>query len=112
MTLNHPMMVERYPNFKEEVGGSIPGREISSPPYEKLARSLDCLLCFDARMSAFYLLQKKKERKRKPKKKNSNQLFLKLNQSICNQPPSSLNFPFHRAPTTVGATRERRFDRH
>jgi len=24
------MMVERYPNFKEEVGGSNPGYEISS----------------------------------------------------------------------------------
>jgi hypothetical protein len=24
-------MVERYPNLKEEVGGSIPGCEISSP---------------------------------------------------------------------------------
>ena len=30
MTLNCWMMVERYPNLKEEVGGSIPGREISS----------------------------------------------------------------------------------
>ena len=29
-TLNYWMMVERYPNFKEEVGGSIPGCEISS----------------------------------------------------------------------------------
>ena len=30
MTLNYWMMVERYPNLKEEVGGSIPGCEISS----------------------------------------------------------------------------------
>jgi hypothetical protein len=30
MTLNYRMMVERYPNFKDEVGGSIPGCEISS----------------------------------------------------------------------------------
>jgi hypothetical protein len=29
MTLNYWMMVERYPNLKEEVGGSIPGWEIS-----------------------------------------------------------------------------------
>ena len=29
-TLNYWMMVARYPNLKEEVGGSIPGREISS----------------------------------------------------------------------------------
>jgi hypothetical protein len=30
MTLNYWMIVERYPNLKEEVGGSIPGCEISS----------------------------------------------------------------------------------
>ena len=29
-TLNYWVMVERYPNLKEEVGGSIPGCEISS----------------------------------------------------------------------------------
>jgi hypothetical protein len=30
MTLNFRMMLERYPNLKEEVGGSNPGSEISS----------------------------------------------------------------------------------
>ena len=30
MALNYWMMVERYPNLKEEVGGSFPGSEISS----------------------------------------------------------------------------------
>jgi hypothetical protein len=30
MTLNYEMMVERYPNLKEEVGGSNPDCEISS----------------------------------------------------------------------------------
>ena len=30
MTLNYWMMVERYPNLKEELGGSILGCEISS----------------------------------------------------------------------------------
>ena len=30
MTPNYWMMAERYPNRKEEVGGSIPGCEISS----------------------------------------------------------------------------------
>ena len=30
MTLNYWIMVERYPNLKEEVGGSIPVCEISS----------------------------------------------------------------------------------
>jgi hypothetical protein len=38
-TLNYWMMVERYPNLKEEVGGLIPNCEISSLPYGKLARS-------------------------------------------------------------------------
>ena len=28
MTLTYWMMVERYPNLKEEVGGSIPNSEI------------------------------------------------------------------------------------
>ena len=32
------MMVERYPNLKEEVGGSIPSYEISSLHEGKLAR--------------------------------------------------------------------------
>jgi hypothetical protein len=35
--LNYQMMVERYPNLKEEVGVSIPGCEISSLPAGKLA---------------------------------------------------------------------------
>jgi hypothetical protein len=37
-TLNYQMMVERYPNLKEEVGGSDPGFEISSLADGKLAR--------------------------------------------------------------------------
>ena len=38
MTLNYWMMVKRYPNLKEKVGGSIPGCEISSLPDGKLAK--------------------------------------------------------------------------
>jgi hypothetical protein len=38
MTLNYQMMVERYPNLKEEVGGSILDCEISSLLDEKFAR--------------------------------------------------------------------------
>jgi hypothetical protein len=38
MTLNYWMMVERYPKLKEEVGGSIPGRRISSPLDKILTR--------------------------------------------------------------------------
>ena len=41
MTLNHRMTVERYPNFKEEVGGSIPGCGISSLLDKNLA--MPCL---------------------------------------------------------------------
>jgi hypothetical protein len=37
-TLNYRMMVEGYPNLKEEVGGSNPGCEISSLPDGSLAR--------------------------------------------------------------------------
>jgi hypothetical protein len=36
--LNYMMMVERYQNLKEKVGGSNPGCEISSLPGGKLAR--------------------------------------------------------------------------
>ena len=38
MTLNYRVMVEGYPNLKEEVGGSNPGCEISSLLDGKLAR--------------------------------------------------------------------------
>ena len=38
MTLNYCMMVERYPILEEEVGGSIPGCEISSQLDKELAR--------------------------------------------------------------------------
>jgi hypothetical protein len=38
MTLNYRMMVERYPNLKEGVGGSIPGCEISSLLDRKISR--------------------------------------------------------------------------
>jgi hypothetical protein len=38
MTLNSQMMVEKYPNLKEEVGGSIPDCEISSLYDGKVAK--------------------------------------------------------------------------
>ena len=38
MTLNYRVMVEGYPNLKEEVGGLNPGCEISSLLDGKLAR--------------------------------------------------------------------------
>ena len=55
-TLNYWMMVERYPNLKEEVGGSIPGCEISSLLDRTLSLVVvNCLLCFSIGMSSFCL---------------------------------------------------------
>jgi hypothetical protein len=64
MTLNHWMMVERYPNLKEEVGGSIPRCEISSLLDGKTCQVINCLLCFGASMSGFCLKKKKKEKEK------------------------------------------------
>jgi hypothetical protein len=55
MTLNYWMMMERCPNLKEEVGGSIPDYEISSPLDIKTCQMVNCLMCFGASMLAFYL---------------------------------------------------------
>ena len=47
-TLNYWMMVERFPNLKEDVGGSMPGSEISSLLHRKLARwsTASCVLAW------------------------------------------------------------------
>ena len=47
------MMVEMYPNLKEEVGGSIPGCEISSLLDIRLARwsTASCALTLACRLS-------------------------------------------------------------
>ena len=58
MTLNYWMMVERYPNLKDEVGGSIPGCEISSLLDKKTCQVVNCLLCFGVGMSTIYLTNK------------------------------------------------------
>jgi hypothetical protein len=47
------MMVERYPNLKEEVGGSILGCEISSLLDRKTCQMVNCLLFFDVSMLTF-----------------------------------------------------------
>ena len=61
------MMVDRYPNLKEKVGGSIPSYE---PLYlTKSCQVLNCLLCFDTDLSSFYLKWKVKRENRKKKKK-------------------------------------------
>ena len=55
MTLNYWVMVERYPNLKEEVGGSILGCEISSLLDRITCQVVDCTLCFGVGLSAFSL---------------------------------------------------------
>ena len=59
-TLDYRMMVERYPNLKEEVGGSIPRCEISSLLDGKLAEwsTTSCALTLSYRPS----VSKKKEK--------------------------------------------------
>jgi hypothetical protein len=54
-TLNYWMMVDKYPNFKKEVGNLIPGCETSSLLDEKLVRWVNCLLYFGVCMSTFCL---------------------------------------------------------
>ena len=48
-------MVERYPNLKEEVVGSIPDHEISSLLDRETCQVVNCHLCFGVGMSAFCL---------------------------------------------------------
>ena len=62
-TLKCWMMVDRYPNLKEEVGGSIPGCKISSLLDGKLAMwsSTSCALALACRPSGS---------KKKPNHKN------------------------------------------
>ena len=42
--MNYRVMVERYPNLKEEVGSSVPNCEISSLLGERLARASCALM--------------------------------------------------------------------
>ena len=63
-TLNYRMMLERYPNLKEKVGGSIPNCEISSLPYGKLATwsTASCALALACQLSvSIKILPKKKK---------------------------------------------------
>jgi hypothetical protein len=55
MTLNYWMMVERYANLKEEVGGSNPGCEISSLLDRTLAKwsTISCALTLACRPSIY-----------------------------------------------------------
>ena len=68
-TLNYWMLVERYPNLKEEVGGSIPGCEISSLLDKKLVRwsIVSCAL------AAVRLPKNKKRKKKKEEEEEADQ---------------------------------------
>ena len=56
------MTVERYPNLKEGVSGSIPNYEISSL-LNKTYQVVNCLVYFGTNMLAFYLKKEKKKKK-------------------------------------------------
>src|ERR1700737_1792034 len=60
--MTYRLMVEGYPNLKEEVGGSNPGCEISSLFDGKTCQVVNCLLCFGAGLSAFCLKIKNKNK--------------------------------------------------
>jgi hypothetical protein len=55
------MMVERYPNLKEEVGGSIPDCEIPELLDKETCKVVNCLMCFGVGLSAFYLKNQKEK---------------------------------------------------
>ena len=58
-------MVERYPNLKEEVGGSIPNSEISSLLDKKLARWSTASYALALACRPFVSKKKKKKKKEK-----------------------------------------------
>ena len=58
-TLNYCMMVERYPNLKEEVSGSIFDCKISSLLDINTCEVVNCLMCFGVGLLAFYLKKEK-----------------------------------------------------
>ena len=64
-TLNYWTMVERYPNLKEEGGGSIPNYEISSLLDIKLVRWSIASCALGISMLAFCLKRKKEKEKKK-----------------------------------------------
>lgn len=58
MTLNYRMMVESYPNLKEEIGDWIPGCEFSSLRDGKTCQVVNCFACFGVGLSTFWLQKK------------------------------------------------------
>ena len=75
-TLNYWMMVERCPNLKEEVGGSIPGCEISSLLDQKKLARRSIASCALALACGPSVSQRKKRKKIK-----------KIKNWICGLPP-------------------------
>ena len=69
-TLNYWMMVERYPNLKEEVGSSFPGCETSSLLAKIFARwsTASCALTLTCQPS---VSKRKRGKKEEKKKKNA-----------------------------------------
>ena len=53
--------MERYPNLKEEVGGSIPNCEISSLLDKIFCQVVNYLMCFDTGLLAFGIKKKQKK---------------------------------------------------
>ena len=52
MTLNYRMMVERYPNLKEKIGGPNPGLWNLLSTWRKTYQVINCFLCFNAGLPA------------------------------------------------------------
>jgi hypothetical protein len=65
------MMLERYPNLKKEVGGSIPGCEISSLLEGKLAKWLIASYALVLPCRPSVSKKKKKKERKKERKKES-----------------------------------------
>ena len=59
MILNYRVMVEGYPNLKDEVGGANPSCEVSSLLDGKTYHVVNRLLCFGFGLSAFCLKKNK-----------------------------------------------------
>jgi hypothetical protein len=55
MTLNYWRMMEKLPNLKEKVGGSIPDCEVSSLLDPTTCQVVNCLMRFGVGMSTFSL---------------------------------------------------------
>ena len=92
-------MVGRYPNLKEEIGSSIPDREISSLLYEKLAR-VNCLLCYGVGLPAYAQGLPKKEKKIENEKEVKYRTYVKGSYSH-KLPASVIHLNMYRACVVI-----------